>query len=61
MGKAIYCDRCGKLFNKAEIDIKKGSLVGFWNEEIIVDLCPKCLSGLDDYVWGEDLIKKNKK
>lgn len=54
MGKAIYCDRCGKLFNTSEIDIKRGKLVGFWNEDIVVDLCPECRSGLENYVYGDD-------
>ena len=58
MGKAIFCDRCGKLFDKEEIDIRKGKILDFWNEEMIVYLCPKCKEGLEDYVYGKDLNKK---
>lgn len=61
MGNAIYCDRCNKLFNTAEIDVRHGKLADFWGEDIEVDLCPECLSGLDDYVHGEDLNKHPKK
>lgn len=58
MGEAKYCDRCKKLFNTAETEVMHGTLQGFWNEDIEVDLCENCRTSLDDFVHGEDLKKK---
>lgn len=61
MGNAIFCDRCNRLFNQREIDVKRGKLVGFWNEDMEVDLCPECRNSLEEHAFGEDIKKKKKK
>ena len=61
MGRAIYCDRCNKLFNTAEINIKKGKIVGLWNNDLIFDMCPECRDALEMFIYGDDLKQKNGK
>lgn len=61
MGKAVYCDRCGDLFNTSEIEVKKVRINGAFNEELVVDLCIECARNIEGYVYGDDLKKKKQK
>jgi len=60
MGNAVYCDRCGKLFNTSEVDVDNVTINGVFNNDLIVDLCKDCGRGIEDYVYGIDLKKKKK-
>jgi hypothetical protein len=60
MGEAMYCDRCGKLFNTSEIEVKKVKICGVFNEDLECDLCMGCARGIEGYVYGDDLKKRRK-
>lgn len=51
MSKAIYCDRCKKIF--PETKIKNGKLVGFWSEELEFDFCENCITKVESYCYGD--------
>ncbi len=62
MGKAYYCDRCGKLQDDEEIESKEVVISGIFNEDVKVMLDENCARGIEDYVYGNDLKKiKNAK
>lgn len=60
MGKAYYCDRCGKLRNEAELESKEVVISGIFNEDLKVLMDIGCAREIEQFVYGEDLKKKKK-
>ena len=58
MGNAKYCDRCKELYNTAEIEVKKVTISGAFDEDLVADLCPVCIRSIEAHLWGDDLKKK---
>jgi len=54
MGKAIYCDRCGKLFNSSEVEMYKIKVSGAFNEDLTADFCEGCKSEIEGFLQGDD-------
>lgn len=51
MSKAVYCDRCGKLFQEGVIKQVKIQFLGYASEEeMLLDLCEKCHDKLEDFI-----------
>ena len=61
MGKAIYCDRCNELFNTSEVEVKRVTISGVFNEDLVVDLCLGCATNIEGYIYGDNLKKNGKK
>jgi len=57
MGKAYYCDRCGELFNTAEVTCYKIVVSMGYSEEIKVDFCSECRDKIEDFLYGNDIEK----
>jgi len=55
MGGAKYCDKCGKLFNTALIEVFKVTIEAGWNEPIEADLCHECRDKIEDFVYGKHI------
>ena len=60
MGKAYYCDRCGKLQDAEEFKPKEVIISGAFNEYLKVILDENCAREIEDFVYGNDLKKKKK-
>jgi len=61
MGKAIYCDRCGELFNTSEVECYK-IIVSMNNyDDLKVDFCQGCRNQIESFLYGDELKKQKKK
>ena len=60
MGKAYYCDRCGRLQNESELESKEVIISGVFNEDLKVIMDVGCARDIEDFVYGNDLKKKKK-
>lgn len=70
MAKAYKCDRCGKIFGKHDIykkddfgfdwaeKIKRTDIAYGLRRDIKMDLCPKCASKLDDFLYSKHRKKR---
>ena len=61
MGKAYYCDRCGKLQDESELESCEVVISGVFNEDLKVTMDIGCAREIEDFVYGDDLKKKKKK
>lgn len=58
MSDIVMCNHCQEMFKRENTTY--GTIEGFWNEVISIDLCDKCKNKLDEWLHPEETeILKN--